>query len=363
MFDKVYELSLNKGYVRHWGLAEACRELIQNALDSGSPFEYQFRETEGHDGSISWTFCLKSAGVTLAPNTLLLGTTSKAEATDKIGSFGEGYKIAMLVLTRLGHEVIIRNGALLWVPFFRHNKTYGEDLLCFKEDRAGTKTNDLEFMVYGLDATQVQEVRDSCLKMQEILGEIKRTKFGDILIERPGKLYVGSLYICDTDLKYGYDMHPRYITLERDRKTVSSWDLKSVARDMWYDTQEWDRVAQMIQDEVPDMEYAQWSSPELVKEACYRLFRSKNPGKLVATSQTQLQDMVKKGMTETVYVGGNFGSMVAGSISYHKNMTPLKVETPHDILCTWYAESKFHMHEKVRGPFQKILDQAKGWKL
>jgi hypothetical protein len=37
MFNNTYELSLNKGYVAHWGVLEAVRELIQNGLDSDSP--------------------------------------------------------------------------------------------------------------------------------------------------------------------------------------------------------------------------------------------------------------------------------------------------------------------------------------
>jgi hypothetical protein len=41
---KTYELSLVKTYVASWGLAQAVRELIQNALDSDSPFVYEFKQ-------------------------------------------------------------------------------------------------------------------------------------------------------------------------------------------------------------------------------------------------------------------------------------------------------------------------------
>ncbi len=91
MLSRAYELSLSKQYVSHWGMADGVRELLQNALDSESPFEWEFK-----DGSLF----LHSRYSKLEPRTLLLGQTSKAEDTTAIGSFGEGYKIAMLVLTR-----------------------------------------------------------------------------------------------------------------------------------------------------------------------------------------------------------------------------------------------------------------------
>ncbi len=68
-------------------------------------------------------------------------------------------------------------------------------------------------------------IRASCLQMQDHIGAIKMTSKGDILLEKPGELYVGGLYICKTEMKYGYNIKPEFIKLERDRQTVSSYDL------------------------------------------------------------------------------------------------------------------------------------------
>lgn len=78
-----YELPLSRDNVRHWGLKEAVRELIQNALDSESPFEYAFAQGQ---------LFITSRFARLEARTLVLGSTSKSDRDDAIGSFGEGYK-------------------------------------------------------------------------------------------------------------------------------------------------------------------------------------------------------------------------------------------------------------------------------
>ena len=81
MFDKVYELPISIDYVQHWGMAEAIREIIQNALDSESPFAYTLEDN---------TLTISSSHARLEPTSLLLGSTTKADNKEAIGSFGEG---------------------------------------------------------------------------------------------------------------------------------------------------------------------------------------------------------------------------------------------------------------------------------
>lgn len=359
MFDKYYELSLNKNYVSHWGLAEAVRELIQNALDSESPFVYEFiKDDSAGFGGIS--LILKSEFTTLSPQTLLLGSTSKAGSESSIGSFGEGYKIALLVLTRLGNRVTIANGDKLWEPKFKYNSKFGEELLVIQEKPLPYRSNGLQFEIHGLSDVDVDAIVDSCLQMQKHVGELKSTGYGDILLEKPGKLYVGGLYICDTDLKYGYNIQPRHIKLERDRQTVSSFDLKLVTKNMWFDTKEYDRVAGMIEEDFPDIEYAEYGSNEMVREACYKLFREKHPGAVVAESQKQLKELVERGMERVVVVGGNFYSHVSSSRSY-KAEKIVSVETIEQRLRRWLTKNRSEMRTGSIVAFKELIEESKGW--
>ena len=370
MFNaKFYELSLVKDYVSHWGLAEAARELIQNALDSSSPFLYSFEPmdyspnpeepTEEHQG---WSFHLKSENSRLEPHHLLLGSTGKAQDASAIGSFGEGFKIALLVLTRMGYPVIIFNNERTWRPRFRYNKAFGAEVLCVEEE-LGSKHHGLEFIVCGISDADRATIEACCLKMQSDIGQIIPTTMGDILLDRPGELYVGSLFVCKNEMKFGYNVKPEHITLERDRQTVSSWDLGCITRDMWYDTKRADEIAQMIFDDIPDMKYAQYSAPELIKAAVYEHFKREHPGAIVAESPSELKQMIERGLTKTVYIGGGPATILKSNFNYREDTAHLtRVQTPGEYLLSWFNAHKQGMSAMNRKHFEEqVLNEAKKW--
>ena len=358
---KSYELTLVRDYVSRWGLPEAIRELLQNAIDSESPFVYSFKRTL--DEGI--TLRLNSEFASLPAKTLLLGTTSKADSEDSIGSFGEGYKIALLVLTRLNYKVEVLNGHKIWTPRFRHSQKYDTELLVIDETDAPDKTNKgLTFVVHGLDEDDMNAIVESCLRMQSHIGAIKQTPKGDILLEKPGKLYVGGLFICNTGMHYGYNIKPQFLKLERDRQTVASWELAYLTKEMWFATEEFDKIAEMMEDGVPDLDQAEYGSPELVREACYKLFRKKHPGKVIVKNNEDMEKMVAAGMT--VYVSGaSFYGGVSSSKSYKsENHREITVRKPLQILKDWLAENRSEMRSKSIESFKKeLLTESAKWRV
>lgn len=358
--EKSYPLPLSRDYVRHWGVTEAVRELIQNAIDSSADFEYATLDQD----DCSHSLVLRSRGVTLDPSTLVLGVTSKADDDSKIGSFGEGYKIALLVLTRLGKYVKVWNGDLLWLPVFKHSDTFNAQLLHIVEEPISTGHGDLEFTIDGLTSDELAAITDSCLLMQPPMDDDIRVKQGRILPAKPGKLYVGGLFICDTDLEFGYDVLPGFIQLERDRQTVSSWDLKTLTRDMWMATGQHDRVAELIEADFPDVAYVEYGgATELVKEACYRLFQQKHPGGIAARTQKEMEALVAKGLINTVYVGGSFYGALQGSESYKAATTHLvAVATPQGELQAFLAQHSRRMQRLPKQAMRELIERAKGWR-
>ena len=101
------ELTIAPSYVPSWGIVEAVRELFQNALD---------QQKQNPTNKMSWEYdpeaqrlriCNKYS--TLEASSLLLGATTKADDTSTIGQFGEGYKIATLVLLRNDKKITFYN--------------------------------------------------------------------------------------------------------------------------------------------------------------------------------------------------------------------------------------------------------------
>jgi hypothetical protein len=104
MPEIVYPMSLD--YVNHWGPWEVVREIATNALDVDPNFSLELNG----DGAL----VVKSQGGDLAIRHLLFGVSEKADE-NAIGEFGEGLKLALLVLTRMGLQAHIYSGGRhLW---------------------------------------------------------------------------------------------------------------------------------------------------------------------------------------------------------------------------------------------------------
>jgi len=353
MFNKVYELPLAIDYVKHWGVAEAVREIFQNAIDSESPFEYTI---EGDSLTITSRYS------TLQPSSLLLGTTSKSDRADKIGSFGEGFKIALLVLTRERKPVTVYNGDKLWKPEFRTSRTFSANVLAIVESNypEGRGTG-LSFKIDNLSDEEFEVIKSSNMHMWETIGRVHNTSKGQILLDHPGKLFVNGLFVCDTELQYGYNVKPEFLKLERDRQTVNSFDLKFLAKDMWFQTGEFGQIAQMIDKGVADLEYANYGAPEMVRQACYELFTETYPGAVSAESQKQLKELISKGFEKVVVVGYTLHSIVS-SCQRADGFIAKVSKTPLLVLTEWLAKNRSSMRKDAIVAYKDLLKQAEHWK-
>lgn len=354
-----YPLTLSRNYVASWGLAEAVRELIQNALDSERPFEYAFEP----DGDETTALSIHSAGVVLGPSTLLLGVTSKTGTDDAIGSFGEGFKIALLVLTRLCKTVVIRNGDVDWRPAFEHSTLYHEQMLVINELPAVRPSKDLIFEIYGLTGDEVEAVKASCLLMQHGYGEKKSTSYGEILLERPGELYVGNLFVCKTEMKYGYNVGPQYLKLDRDRQTVSSYTLSDITMNMWEQTKQYDLMAEMIDNEVIDMQSSRWNASEGLQKACYERFRLQHPNALVASSQSEM-DALGKVAPSVVRVNAGMYNAISSYSVYSTDRSLVKIETPTERLEKFLKDnSELFYYDELTTKFQVLIEESADWSI
>lgn len=210
----IFPVSLS--YRSHWSEWEAIRELVQELLDTNSP--YGIVDTgEG--------LCLWDSGPGMKPEHLLLGESQKGPG--QRGQFGEGVKIACLVLLRLGYTVYICSPYLrAWVSI---DNLLGKQVMKINYFDDFSQISGNFFYIHGYrgDTFEDRFVQRDTKKI------LFQHKYGQIIAEDKPRLYVKDIYVQDLpDALYSYNFFSG-IQLEESRKLASQWDLEWQLGTLW----------------------------------------------------------------------------------------------------------------------------------
>lgn len=243
----------------------AIRELIQNGVDQET-LEPDNLFNIFYDNETLRFENLKSK---LKINTLLLGRSSKTHDENTVGQFGEGYKISALVLNRLGKTFTVHNYGKneIWTTRFINSRKWHDRILAFDVNESVSSRNGLVIEVGNVTQEEYDSIQGIWLGFREDYKKINTSK-GEILLDESEKnnIYVNGLYIsCSADLQYGYNFKPKYLRLERDRKSCDSFDAKMLASGMLNeafleDKIEPGKIMEMVEDDTQDVEYLKYTS-------------------------------------------------------------------------------------------------------
>lgn len=234
---ETYELTLTENYVSDWDFYDAIRELIQNGtdqeiLDTSNHFDMIYDPGEKVLRFVNATSKLKI-------NTLLLGRSSKTNNSDTVGQFGEGYKIAALVLNRIGKTFTIYNNNKneVWESKFVNSKKWLEKILQFTVTKNETDNKGLVIEIGNVTYWEYEGISDIWLQRYEEKNDVEKipTMYGEILLndELSGRIFVNGLSVnSKNEMHYGYNFKPKYIKLERDRRTCDDWEMGYVTTRM-----------------------------------------------------------------------------------------------------------------------------------
>lgn len=353
------ELTLAPNYVPNWTIVDAIRELFQNALD---------QEAQNPENKASWEyredeqkFIISNATSKLTAASLLLGQTTKADDKSTIGQFGEGYKIATLVLLREGKNVVFYNyGAReVWRPRFVKSRRFGTDILTFFIEKKAiwekVPSADLVIAIEGISADEYySQIVPSNLHLRSDFEVIEETKYGDVL-NLAGKVFVNGLYVCDYEpYTYGYNFKPEHIRLDRDRKMVSDFDLRWMASKMWSNSSDFDKVLEMISEDKADVAFLDTVSYTCKwRDLAAEKFKSVyGPEAIPVTSQEEL-DNVPTGY-KGIVVNSKYSSLIKGSSSF--TMPEPDSTSPVDDLQDWYDSIKHKLDSDEQEQFEAIMD-------
>lgn len=243
--SKRIELTISTDYVKHWGIVEGVRELMQNALDAdrvrGLKMEVEYDED-------LMELKIVTHGTVLETKTLLLGVSDKG-GVDAVGKWGEGYKLAVLALCRKGKSVLIDTGDETWRPRFVKSSTFGVTVLAFDIDKVKTSSRQEKICVTvgGISPVEWAEMRllfahtQTWRSMRQTqLVEMYSTSRSDLKAtvlydpEQRGRIYVGGIFVSvEPSLQHGYDLPPSLFELDRDRRSLDSWALKTCLGRVW----------------------------------------------------------------------------------------------------------------------------------
>lgn len=365
-----YELSLTKDYVPDWTLVDAVRELFQNALD---------QETVAPDNKMFWgyldgVFKVGNKLSVLEPKSLLLGATTKADNSDTIGKFGEGYKIATLVLTRLGKTVTFYNyGAReVWRARFSKSRKYNAEILVFEVDKkfpwTSVPDNNLTIAIEGITDQEFLDIKAANLNMADEVVKSLDTPQGSILLDPDlkGKMFVNGLYICTAEtFNYGYNFKPDKVKLDRDRKLIPDFNLRWTTSQMWLSSQDHEvttLAADLVKGNAPDTYYitdVDFGNSRLqgVSEKAVERFTTVYGRNAVPVVSQAEADLVPK-THKPIIVTETLSKVIKANRSFEQPK-PVYVPTLVDKVEDWLKKYGQNIKRDARRELQALIDSEK----
>lgn len=360
----LYELSLKSNYVKEWGLNDALRELFQNSYDQ--------EQVSGKKASYIYDVGSRSLRIInphswLDRATLLLGETTKDENADTIGQFGEGYKLACLVLCRLGLKVTIENQNYgeVWEASLRKSRRYNNrEILVFNiNGRLRFKHHteeDLVFVVTGLSFFDWERYKAFNLNISDPGKTIKTSK-GTILLEeiQKGNIYSGGLYVGTMDdLAYGYNFNPGEVPLDRDRRTLPTFDVLLVTSKMWAEDMS-GKIIKLFEDNAPDVKYCSkvkiLDQEEMKEEAAKSFFEKKGINTYPVATDREL-DLLRRTSPELkpVLVSNHYRDFLLSTGKF-QNLNLEENSLISVRLCNWLTKVEDRLTEEEIQEFNEIV--------
>ena len=246
-YDGAISYGITRQYVktRGWGVWQAFREIVQNALDEMQyvlnvwPDAYPCFEMGNYS-------VVSDLGRGLSVRHLLVGTSEKPEWSR--GRFGEGLKLALMVLQNLGVPVFIRSGSVDTVsrevrPTFVQVNIEGVPVelfcVCYKtipEKIVGTYVYIGDPTLcgrYRYNFVQGLPLRCRAYTYFETNESGMPIKWGHILDcdEARGKIYVRDIYVRDMPAFFGYNLFD--VRLSESRDIASEVDIRNGIEELW----------------------------------------------------------------------------------------------------------------------------------
>lgn len=227
----VYPIARN--YVEDWTVFSAGRELLANALDM-SP-----------DATVEYTngqCVITDKGVGIKRKHFVIGNSEKDK--NEIGMFGEGFKMASLVLAREGRNMEIRTVGTTYRPALEMSKEFGTEIFCFyyenNDKKQGTE------IVFTASEKEVEEIKKLFICFNKDVNIVDSTPSMDVIDDGVGNIYVNGLCASKIHGLFSYHIKgDKSLVDSRDRNHIDEAKLNTILRE-YYETTSNDVVISRI---------------------------------------------------------------------------------------------------------------------
>ncbi len=352
---KTINYTMTAGYRKNWNEIDAVREIVQNCLDNRND-ESTYLLSDNGDIEIS------TKGYKLPTSALAMGQSEKPDGA--IGGFGEGFKLALLVLLRAGCDPVVYNGTKVIKPSFNVDDYIGLELFSINVfDNIGDDAdalNNVGGLIYKFKIAEdlIDELREKVDVFSDAPMELPEKGSVDILKDKPGKIMTNGLYVCNEDkFRYGYNFAPDMLPLGCDRQLASSFGMSWETSNYWaksVNEENADEVLDMIIDDCLD-----------VSDIHYRM--DAEAAKIVADAFIE-----RFGEVDIKPTGSKIGYGMAVSTQLYSVMrTSGRVSianeyeepgTPYSQLLDVLSEHDEEIGENARKALDALLEQSKQWR-
>ena len=192
---------ISEDYCSNWTIKEAIREIISNALDTKQEIEFSYNNGFG---------IIANKNSELKKQHLLLGASENRNNTETIGQFGEGFKIAALVLTRQGRKFSIRSSNKEYVFTCEKNSEFDTNMLTVEIQNSREPIKDT---IANIECSSKEFESAKSLFMSICPVE----KYTDKILKEPGNIYVMNVKVAENyGTLFGYNIMEKTL-LNRDR--------------------------------------------------------------------------------------------------------------------------------------------------
>lgn len=340
-----YPISVD--YMSHWALQHAVREVLQNAIDSGQFY------VDNNFSNIN--VINKVQGPIDHKELLWLGQSNKKPGS--IGKFGEGLKLALLVLARadIPHSFSTPDCTLRGAIV---NGQFHIDLL--------EEANQHDTCTFCIISEQANAIVDKLLlnnKKYKLLAEHN----GNQCIDLPGHIYVNGLLVTDkAGTTHGYNFIPSALTLDRDRQAVNDFDLTWETSKLLASCMEPKQVAKLMYEGRKDAQYVDRFITPAIKEACLAHFTAQY-GKNAIIARTAEEEKVYRLFNpgkQVVYLGSGcsgYSTAVGGVASKDGTMIYTPKEKPGEVMLDFFERNKKHVRAKALKELKMIVQASTRW--